>query len=86
MITCDEPEVPPGTYVIGYDFNVHSKIEYHCEAGHKMIGEYKQVCQRNGEWSGSTPICECKNHYVQQVYYSSFTILCRHKFYWIKLE
>lgn len=60
MITCEEPEVPPGSFVVGYDFNVHSLIEYHCEAGHLLIGEASHVCGNTGEWSGSTPICECK--------------------------
>ncbi|PSN44564.1 hypothetical protein C0J52_12430 [Blattella germanica] len=34
LITCLEPELPNGSYVVGYDFNVHSTIEYHCEVGH----------------------------------------------------
>ncbi|XP_057653656.1 sushi, von Willebrand factor type A, EGF and pentraxin domain-containing protein 1 [Diorhabda carinulata] len=58
LITCEEPEVPPGSYVVGYDFNVHSTIEYHCEVGHVLIGESAHVCNKNGDWSGTTPICE----------------------------
>ncbi|CAH2008239.1 unnamed protein product [Acanthoscelides obtectus] len=58
LITCDEPEVPPGSYVIGYDFNVHSKIEYHCETGHLLIGKSSHVCEKTGEWSDSVPVCE----------------------------
>ncbi|CAH1169570.1 unnamed protein product [Phaedon cochleariae] len=58
LITCEEPEVPAGSYVVGYDFNVHSNIEYHCETGHILLGEVGHVCQSNGEWSGNTPVCE----------------------------
>lgn len=59
VITCEEPEVPSGSYVVGVDFNVNSAIEYHCEVGHILRGEPNHVCQRNGEWSGTTPTCEC---------------------------
>ncbi|GLV42687.1 furrowed [Carabus blaptoides fortunei] len=57
LITCDEPEVPTGSYVVGYDFNVHSTIEYHCEVGHVLRGESVHTCSREGDWSGDTPIC-----------------------------
>lgn len=64
MITCDEPEVPTGSYVVGYDFNVHSTIEYHCEVGHVLRGEAVHTCSREGEWSGDTPDCVCKLTYM----------------------
>ncbi|KAJ8968851.1 hypothetical protein NQ317_005360, partial [Molorchus minor] len=51
-------ELPTGSYVVGYDFNVHSTIEYHCEVGFKLIGEASHICGRDGDWSGSTPECE----------------------------
>ncbi|KAJ8969501.1 hypothetical protein NQ314_001726, partial [Rhamnusium bicolor] len=47
-----------GSYVVGYDFNVHSSIEYNCEVGHILRGEANHVCERDGEWSGNTPSCE----------------------------
>lgn len=64
MITCDEPEVPVGSYVIGYDFNIHSSIEYHCEPGHLLIGEAVLQCGATGEWTGSIPNCECMFHRI----------------------
>lgn len=60
LITCDEPEVPAGSFVVGYDFNVHSTIEYDCEVGHILRGAPTRTCGRNGEWTGAMPICECK--------------------------
>jgi hypothetical protein len=60
VITCLEPELPTGSYVVGYDFNVHSTIEYHCEVGHILRGEATHECTMQGEWSGVTPTCECK--------------------------
>lgn len=58
LITCDEPDVPPGGYVVGYDFNIHSKITYHCEAGYVIHGHTTLECGEHGEWSGDPPICE----------------------------
>lgn len=62
MITCQEPEVPAGGYVVGYDFNIHSSIEYHCDPGHKLIGTSILQCNNNGEWSTTPPECQCKYH------------------------
>ncbi|CAB3383572.1 Hypothetical predicted protein [Cloeon dipterum] len=58
LITCEEPEVPNGGFVIGYDFNVHSRIEYHCEPGHLLRGEPTRECNSNGEWSSRAPSCQ----------------------------
>ena len=60
VIICEEPEVPAGSYVVGYDFNIHSSIEYHCEVGYLLHGEAKHTCGKNGEWTGEVPSCECK--------------------------
>lgn len=60
VITCQEPEVPAGGYVVGYDFNIHSSIEYHCDAGHKLIGTSVLQCNNNGEWNSMPPECQCK--------------------------
>lgn len=72
MIVCEEPDVPSGSYVVGYDFFVHSSIEYHCEVGHVLRGHAIRTCMNDGEWSGTTPTCECKDiqevHIVQMLY------------------
>lgn len=50
--------MPPGSYVIGYDYNVHSTIEYHCDPGHLLRGEASHRCADSGEWTGDAPFCE----------------------------
>lgn len=64
VIVCDEPEVPEGSYVVGYDFNIHSKIEYHCEEGFELRGDALRTCIGEGEsgWSGTPPRCECRKY------------------------
>lgn len=60
MIHCNEPEVPVGSFVVGYDFNFNSKIEYHCEAGYILQGKAIHTCTKNGEWSEAVPTCRCE--------------------------
>ena len=62
VITCETPNVPPGSYVVGYDYNIHSMIEYHCDPGHILRGEKQLRCLETGEWSGEAPFCECKSY------------------------
>lgn len=76
VITCEAPNLPPGSYVVGYDYNVHSNIEYHCDAGHKLRGESTLKCMETGEWNNEAPICEyidCGP--VQPIPYGSFKYL-----------
>uniref|UniRef100_A0A8W7Q5B0 Furrowed n=1 Tax=Anopheles coluzzii TaxID=1518534 RepID=A0A8W7Q5B0_ANOCL len=58
LITCETPHVPPGSYVIGYDYNIHSSIQYHCDPGHILRGEDTLTCLESGQWSGDAPDCE----------------------------
>ena len=60
VISCEEPEVPSGGMIIGYDFNIHSKIEFKCEPGYLLKGQSTLVCNRNGLWSEDIPSCQCK--------------------------
>lgn len=62
MISCPDPEVPAGGYMEAYDYNVHSTIDFHCEKGHKLVGEPNLTCQSDGEWSGESPKCDCKQY------------------------
>jgi len=61
VITCEELEVPTGGFVVGYDLNVHSVIEYHCDVGYLLHGEVKHLCGKDGEWTGEVPSCECES-------------------------
>lgn len=44
--------------MVGYDYNVHSTIEYHCDPGHVLRGESMLKCNDHGEWTGEAPFCE----------------------------
>lgn len=60
LVTCDTPHVPPGSFVVGYDYNVHSKITYNCDPGHVLRGNPELECLDTGDWSTEAPFCECK--------------------------
>lgn len=60
LVSCDTPLVPPGSYVVGYDYNIHSKITYNCDPGHVLRGNAILECLDSGEWSTEAPFCECK--------------------------
>lgn len=55
--------MPAGGYVVGYDLNVHSVIEYHCDVGYLLHGEARHTCGKDGEWTGEVPICECESFF-----------------------
>lgn len=82
MITCQEPEVPTGGYVVGYDFNIHSSIEYHCDAGHKLIGTSILQCNNNGEWNIPPPECQCKYQHT----FNISTLYCLSPIYLIHIK
>lgn len=59
--------------MVGYDYNVHSTIEYNCDPGHILRGDSTLKCNDNGEWSGEAPFCEyidCGT--LQPIPYGSF--------------
>ena len=35
-----------------------SNAAYSCEKGYTLVGDDTRKCQRNGQWTGSAPICQ----------------------------
>ncbi|XP_064486743.1 sushi, von Willebrand factor type A, EGF and pentraxin domain-containing protein 1-like [Ornithodoros turicata] len=57
MISCGEPDVPPGAYTDGDDYMVHAVVKYGCLPGHIMAGNVERTCRKDGSWSGKPPTC-----------------------------
>jgi hypothetical protein len=58
LISCETPQVPTASYVVGYDYNIHSSITYHCDPGHILVGHSELKCLESGEWDREPPVCQ----------------------------
>ncbi|KAL9972183.1 hypothetical protein ACROYT_G018440 [Oculina patagonica] len=58
LVDCGDPGDPYGGYRhIATDTKYQSTVTYTCKADHHLEGEDSQVCQADGLWSGSKPVC-----------------------------
>lgn len=58
LVDCGDPGDPyGGSRIIAGNTKYQSIVTYTCQAQHHLEGEDSQVCQANGQWSGSKPIC-----------------------------
>ncbi|KAL1421547.1 hypothetical protein MTO96_022986 [Rhipicephalus appendiculatus] len=45
-------DLPPGALV------ANSKVQYRCNAGYTLVGQMERICQPDGSWSGTEPVCQ----------------------------
>jgi len=58
LVDCGDPGDPYGGYRhIATDTKYESTVTYTCKPDHHLEGENSQVCQGDGLWSGSKPVC-----------------------------
>jgi len=58
LVDCGDPGNPYGGYRnIATDTKYQSIVTYTCKPDHHLEGEDSQVCQADGTWSGSKPVC-----------------------------
>ena len=65
-ITCEDPGSPANgssKIVIGKDGTngtqpVGTIIKYTCSLGFRLVGSTVRLCQLNGEWSSTLPVCQ----------------------------
>ncbi|KAG9338212.1 hypothetical protein JZ751_026965 [Albula glossodonta] len=59
-VTCPDPNVFENGMVHpnALKYYVGNETTYECSDGYKLWGSKTRVCQLNGKWSGSTPICD----------------------------
>lgn len=72
MVDCGDPGDPYGGFRhIATDTKYQSTVTYTCKPDHHLEGEDSQVCQADGLWSGSKPVClgnAVKYLFQRQVY------------------
>lgn len=58
VVDCGDPGNPYGGYRhIATDTKYESTVTYTCKPDHHLDGDDSQVCQGDGLWSGSKPVC-----------------------------
>lgn len=66
-ITCPNPRVLENGEVIPYQerYFINDVTTYSCNSDYKFRGSKVRVCQPNGKWNGSTPVCgrDCEYHH-----------------------
>ena len=58
IITCQRLIDPVYGNVDLTGVNVGSKATYSCDRGFQLRGNKIRKCLRNGQWSGSNPVCQ----------------------------
>ena len=60
---CDPLDIDNGDVVINVGQNVEGAIAtYTCDSGYRLNNVLERVCQGNGKWNGSDPICQGIHH------------------------
>ena len=60
-LQCPEPVAPANGSRTYHYLSVGSLVQYHCQSGHRLVGESVRTCvkrQEKAEWSGPPPVCE----------------------------
>ena len=62
-IVCEDPGNPAnGSSNVLAESNstlaIGTVIKYMCLPGFKLVGSIERVCQPNGEWNGTMPVCQ----------------------------
>ena len=57
FIVCDALSKPANGNVSS-NGSLYDTATYFCDDGYELIGDSKIMCQSNGMWSGSPPVCQ----------------------------
>ncbi|XP_077500331.1 sushi, von Willebrand factor type A, EGF and pentraxin domain-containing protein 1-like isoform X2 [Amblyomma americanum] len=62
VVQCDALSPPANGYMVNADCEVvfNAACGFRCNPGYRLIGNSIRVCQHDGTWSGSDPVCEKK--------------------------
>ena len=62
--------------------SVGSIAGYSCSVGYQLDGGATRVCQPNGEWSGSAPICRRMHLFFKYIQFALNSYLEHHYYSW----
>ncbi|KAK6179269.1 hypothetical protein SNE40_011671 [Patella caerulea] len=59
IVECDKTgHVISNGQMIGNNYTYGSVINYVCDGGYTMLGSSSRICQSNGEWDKTLPVCQ----------------------------
>lgn len=59
LVDCGKPIVhDKSTKVFGLDHSVNARVNFSCEFGYQLVGEYQSICLPSGQWSAPAPFCK----------------------------
>ena len=63
ILGCGIPDEPKNGRARYSTTMIGDEAIYICDENYELKGDSTRRCQRNGLWSGSVPVCECKSTY-----------------------
>lgn len=58
VVNCGTPPPVTNGVITGSDYSYNSTITYSCiAANYKLSGPLERICQADGQWSGTQPVC-----------------------------
>lgn len=68
---CGNPGTPQNGRRLGSNFTVGAVVFFRCFDDFDLVGSKFRICQSNGSWSGTQPVCQPFNsEYVDQIQYN----------------
>ena len=59
-VTCSSLKKPGNGYLSSNSQECGRVVQYHCDSGYQLIGQYSRRCRSDGTWSGNEPACQGK--------------------------
>lgn len=78
VVNCGTPPPVTNGVITGSDYSYNSTITYSCiAANYKLSGPLERICQADGQWSGTQPVC-LGNFVVVVFFFHLFLLLFVH--------
>ncbi len=77
VVNCPALDQPDNGILTGNSVTFGFEVTYTCNTGYTLSGAATRVCQADGNWTGSAPVCNSKSSYKDAsffVFFFSFSL------------